>query len=230
MELTASDGVRLVSWAMPAEQRIGLLAADLPRQRRQHLRGRAAVPLRGPPGAGAEPVRLRLPRIRRERRRADGARASTATPTPPTATSATRWAFPPSGSSSSAIRSARRWRSSWWAGRPAAGLMLDGALTSVVERAQEVFPYAPVRWIAASRYPSIERVGVAHPPEAVPARPRGRGDPLRPRPAAVRGGGAAQGVRPAPGRARRRLRGGLGGVLRGDRQVRGGTRRGGPTP
>ncbi|HEY7482662.1 MAG TPA: alpha/beta hydrolase [Gemmatimonadales bacterium] len=42
---------------------------------------------------------------------------------------------------------------------PAAGLILDGALTSVVERAQELFPYAPIRWIAASRYPSIERVG-----------------------------------------------------------------------
>jgi fermentation-respiration switch protein FrsA (DUF1100 family) len=42
---------------------------------------------------------------------------------------------------------------------PAAGLVLDGALTSVVERAQELFPYAPVRWIAASRYPSIEKVG-----------------------------------------------------------------------
>jgi fermentation-respiration switch protein FrsA (DUF1100 family) len=42
---------------------------------------------------------------------------------------------------------------------PAAGLVLDGALTSVVERAQELFPYAPVRWIAASRYLSIERVG-----------------------------------------------------------------------
>jgi fermentation-respiration switch protein FrsA (DUF1100 family) len=42
---------------------------------------------------------------------------------------------------------------------PAAGLVLDGALTSVVERAQELFPYAPVRWIAASRFPSIERVG-----------------------------------------------------------------------
>jgi fermentation-respiration switch protein FrsA (DUF1100 family) len=46
------------------------------------------------------------------------------------------------------------------AGRvPAAGLILDGALTSVVDRAQELFPYAPVRWIAANRYPSIERVG-----------------------------------------------------------------------
>ncbi len=42
---------------------------------------------------------------------------------------------------------------------PAAGLILDGALTSVVERAQEMFPYAPVRWIAASRFPSIDRVG-----------------------------------------------------------------------
>ncbi|CAN5865991.1 alpha/beta hydrolase [soil metagenome] len=42
---------------------------------------------------------------------------------------------------------------------PAAGLVLDGALTSVADRAQELFPYAPVRWIAASRYPSIERVG-----------------------------------------------------------------------
>jgi fermentation-respiration switch protein FrsA (DUF1100 family) len=41
----------------------------------------------------------------------------------------------------------------------AAGLILDGALTSVVDRAQELFPYAPVRWIAASRYASIERIG-----------------------------------------------------------------------
>ena len=42
---------------------------------------------------------------------------------------------------------------------PAAGLVLDGALTSVVDRAQELFPYAPVRWLAANRYPSIERIG-----------------------------------------------------------------------
>jgi fermentation-respiration switch protein FrsA (DUF1100 family) len=42
---------------------------------------------------------------------------------------------------------------------PAAGLILDAALSSVVERAQELFPYAPVRWLAASRYLSIERVG-----------------------------------------------------------------------
>jgi uncharacterized protein len=48
---------------------------------------------------------------------------------------------------------------------PAAGLILDGALTSVVERAQELFPYAPIRWIAASRYPSIERVGALRLPK-----------------------------------------------------------------
>jgi uncharacterized protein len=42
---------------------------------------------------------------------------------------------------------------------PAAGLILDGALTSVVERAQEAYPYVPVRWIARSRYPSLDRIG-----------------------------------------------------------------------
>ena len=64
---------RLVSWAMPAEQRLRLLAAHLPRQRGQHLRGRTAVALRRPPGAGTQPVRVRLPRLRRERRRPHGA-------------------------------------------------------------------------------------------------------------------------------------------------------------
>ena len=46
------------------------------------------------------------------------------------------------------------------AGRePAAGLVLDGALASVVGRAQEVYPYVPVRFIARSRFASIERIG-----------------------------------------------------------------------
>jgi fermentation-respiration switch protein FrsA (DUF1100 family) len=40
-----------------------------------------------------------------------------------------------------------------------AGLILDGALSSVIERAQEAYPFVPVRWIARSRYPSIERIG-----------------------------------------------------------------------
>ena len=41
---------------------------------------------------------------------------------------------------------------------PAAGLVLDGAVASVVGRAQEVYPYVPVRWIARSRYASIEKI------------------------------------------------------------------------
>jgi uncharacterized protein len=45
------------------------------------------------------------------------------------------------------------------AGRePAAGIVLDGALASVVGRAQEVYPFVPVRWIARSRYASIEKI------------------------------------------------------------------------
>lgn len=41
---------------------------------------------------------------------------------------------------------------------PAAGLVLDGAVASVVGRAQEVYPFVPVRWIARSRYASIEKI------------------------------------------------------------------------
>lgn len=41
---------------------------------------------------------------------------------------------------------------------PAAGLILDGALTSVIDRGQELYPYMPVRWIAASRFNSLEKV------------------------------------------------------------------------
>src|SRR5580765_7628816 len=37
---------------------------------------------------------------------------------------------------------------------PAAGLVLDGALTSVPDRAQEIYPLVPMRWIARSRYAS----------------------------------------------------------------------------
>ena len=42
---------------------------------------------------------------------------------------------------------------------PAAGLVLDGALMSVIARAQEVYPYVPVRWVARSRFASIEKIG-----------------------------------------------------------------------
>jgi fermentation-respiration switch protein FrsA (DUF1100 family) len=41
---------------------------------------------------------------------------------------------------------------------PTAGLILDGALTSAVERGRELYPYIPVRWIAGSRFNSIEKI------------------------------------------------------------------------
>ena len=41
---------------------------------------------------------------------------------------------------------------------PAAGLILEGALTSVIQRGQELYPYIPVRWIGRSRFSSIEKI------------------------------------------------------------------------
>jgi fermentation-respiration switch protein FrsA (DUF1100 family) len=40
----------------------------------------------------------------------------------------------------------------------AAGLIVEGALTSVIERGAELYPYFPVRWIAASQYRSLEKI------------------------------------------------------------------------
>ncbi len=42
---------------------------------------------------------------------------------------------------------------------PAAGIVLDGALTSVQDRAQELYRIVPVRWLATSRYASREKIG-----------------------------------------------------------------------
>jgi fermentation-respiration switch protein FrsA (DUF1100 family) len=41
---------------------------------------------------------------------------------------------------------------------PAAGLILEGAFTSVIDRGQELYPYIPVRWIAGHRFGSLERM------------------------------------------------------------------------
>ena len=41
---------------------------------------------------------------------------------------------------------------------PVAGLIVEGGLTSVVDRGQELYPYIPVRWIARSRFSAIEKV------------------------------------------------------------------------
>src|SRR5688500_17975338 len=42
---------------------------------------------------------------------------------------------------------------------PAAGLIVEDAYTSVVNRGQEVFPYLPIKLIARSRFASIDKVG-----------------------------------------------------------------------
>ena len=47
----------------------------------------------------------------------------------------------------------------------AAGLILDGALTSVPDRAREIYPYFPVRWIGSSRYASREKIGALRLPK-----------------------------------------------------------------
>ena len=39
-----------------------------------------------------------------------------------------------------------------------AGLIVEGAPTSVRQRGQELYPYIPVRWIAGTRFDSIEKI------------------------------------------------------------------------
>jgi fermentation-respiration switch protein FrsA (DUF1100 family) len=48
---------------------------------------------------------------------------------------------------------------------PAAGLIVEDAYTSVVDRGQEVFPLLPIRLIARSRFASIDRVGALRLPK-----------------------------------------------------------------
>jgi len=41
---------------------------------------------------------------------------------------------------------------------PAAGVIVEAAYTSVVDRGQELYPFLPVRWIAKNRFASIDKV------------------------------------------------------------------------
>lgn len=158
VELTASDGVRLVSWVIPAEGGSGYWLLMC------HGNG-GNISEAGRPRHYAGLRALGLSLLALDYR---GYGESEGTPSEPglyrDADAAYRYlrdtlGVPPerivvfghSLGSAVAVELVSR--------VPAAGLVLDGALTSVVERAQELFPYAPIRWIAASRYPSIERVG-----------------------------------------------------------------------
>ena len=42
---------------------------------------------------------------------------------------------------------------------PAAGLMIEGAFTSVPDRAAELYPFLPVHWMVRRRFPSLQRIG-----------------------------------------------------------------------
>jgi fermentation-respiration switch protein FrsA (DUF1100 family) len=42
---------------------------------------------------------------------------------------------------------------------PAAGLIVEGALTSAIDRGQELYPYIPVRRLARSRFGSLDKIG-----------------------------------------------------------------------
>jgi hypothetical protein len=48
---------------------------------------------------------------------------------------------------------------------PVAGLIVEGALTSAIDRGQELYPYIPVRWIAGSRFSAIEKISNVRAPK-----------------------------------------------------------------
>ena len=41
---------------------------------------------------------------------------------------------------------------------PAAGLVVEGAYTSIADRGQELYPYLPVKLVASQRFPSLDRI------------------------------------------------------------------------
>ena len=48
---------------------------------------------------------------------------------------------------------------------PAAGLIVEGAYTSIVDRGQELYPYFPIGLMATQRFPSFDRVGLIEMPK-----------------------------------------------------------------
>ncbi len=85
----------------------------------------------------------------------------------------------------------------------AAGMIVEDAYTSVVDRGQEVFPLLPIRLIARSRFASIDKVGTLRLPKLFLHARNDRTIPIAHGRKAVRRGGRAQGVRRAERRARR---------------------------
>jgi fermentation-respiration switch protein FrsA (DUF1100 family) len=48
---------------------------------------------------------------------------------------------------------------------PSGGLIVEGAFTSATDRGQELYPYIPVRWIAASRFSSVDKISQVNVPK-----------------------------------------------------------------
>ena len=48
---------------------------------------------------------------------------------------------------------------------PAAGLIIEGAYTSVAQRGQELYPLLPIALVASQRFPSIDRIGAITTPK-----------------------------------------------------------------
>lgn len=48
---------------------------------------------------------------------------------------------------------------------PAAGLVIEGAYTSVAQRGQELYPLLPITLVASQRFPSIDRIGAIKTPK-----------------------------------------------------------------
>ena len=223
------DGVTLVAWIIrapdPAAGRWLLICHG---NARQHLRRRAAGPLRRAPGAGPQPARLRLPGIRRERaaRRPRPGSMSDAEAAYGICANARRAAGP-----DRPVRPLAGLGGGGGARQPGAraGIVLDGALTSVTGTgAGDVsLRPGPLDRPRAGTRRSRRSAGSVMPKLFLHA----RADdvmPDRPRAAALRGRGAAQGVRRARRRAWRCVRGRFRGVLRRHRPLPGFAARGRP--
>jgi fermentation-respiration switch protein FrsA (DUF1100 family) len=157
VEITTKDTVKLVAWVIPAEPRSSLWllvchgnAGNLSEfDRPQHYAGLRQLGLnllafdyRGYGESGGAPSEAGLYR---------DADAAYHYLTNQRGVPASRIViFGHSLGSAVAIDLASRVRS--------AGLIVEGAFTSATDRGQELYPYIPVRWVAASRFSSVDKI------------------------------------------------------------------------
>ena len=78
-----------------------------------------------------------------------------------------------------------------------AALIVEGAFSSVLRRAQAAYPYLPITWMMQPPLPLRGRDRRGRQPGSVPAQPRRRDHPVRRWPAPVRAGAPAEALRVA---------------------------------